>query len=77
MTYNSHYYLAQKFEEGKPSTNDVTSYNWTVTSTSEQLDTNSSVNTTFAFFQNTTISPAISWAQKDIDVNLGPPIHIR
>ena len=70
-------FAAQTYEKGQASINDVTAYNWTIDSTTEHLDTNSTTNSTFAFFQNLTISPAISWAQKDVDVNLGPPVKIR
>ena len=63
--------------EGKPTKNDVTVYNWTVTTTDQSVDANRTFNATFAFYQNMTITPYISWAQKDIDMKLGPPVQIR
>lgn len=68
--------ITQKFEEGKQPQNDISVYNWTVTSLNQHVDTNHTMNVTFALFQNMTISPAISWALKDVDMNLGPPVRI-
>lgn len=70
-------FAAQKYEPGKPSENDVAVYNWTVQSASQNVDTNHTMNTSYAFFQNMTISPAVSWAQKDVAMNLGPPLKVR
>ena len=75
--FYSYLLLAQTFEKGQQTINDVTTYNWTVVSRDEHLDTNNTFNATFAFFQNMTIAPTISWAQKDVDVNLGPPVKLR
>ncbi|KAH3802556.1 uncharacterized protein LOC127837090 [Dreissena polymorpha] len=68
--------ISQSFVEGKPTKNDVTVYNWTVTTTDQRVDANRTFNATFAFYQNMTITPYISWAQKDIDMKLGPPVQI-
>ncbi|XP_060568332.1 uncharacterized protein LOC132726934 [Ruditapes philippinarum] len=76
FSINGRTVITQKFEEGKPSENDVSSYNWTVMTSSQHVDTNGTMNTTFAFFQNMTVFPALSWAMKDVDMNLGPPIHV-
>lgn len=68
---------AQIFQEDQPTVNDITTYNWKVDAENENLEAHRSVNATFAFFQNITITSAISWPKKDVDLNLGPIIHIR
>ncbi|KAL4222201.1 hypothetical protein ACF0H5_018238 [Mactra antiquata] len=68
--------ISQSFIEGKPSQNEVTTYDWTVTSTEQHVDTNATMNATFTVYQNVTILPAVSWAMKDVDMNLGPPIQV-
>ena len=68
---------AQTFENGAPTVNDISTYNWTLVNNEEHIEAYRNVNTTFAVFQNITIAPKISWAQKDVDFNLGPPIKLR
>jgi len=71
------YLTAQRFKEGEPVQNDAAVYNWTVTTSGQHVDVNRTFNATYAFYQNVTVTPYISWAQKDIDMNLGPPVQIR
>lgn len=68
--------ITQTFENGEPTVNEISTYNWTVVNNAEHLEAYRNVNATFAVFQNMTIAPKISWAQKDVDFNLGPPIKL-
>lgn len=76
FSMNGRTVISQRFEEGKPSQNEASVYNWTVTSSNQHVDTNGTMNATFAVFQKMTVFPALSWAMKDVDMNLGPPIHV-
>lgn len=68
--------ITQRHNIGKPTENDVTVYNWSVTSSNQHVDTKHTMNATFSLYQNITITPAISWAQKDVDMKLSPPIQV-
>ncbi|XP_052773072.1 uncharacterized protein LOC128211950 [Mya arenaria] len=68
--------ISQRFEEGATPENEASVYNWTVVSGYQQVDTNHTFNTSWAFHQNLTLTPTISWGQKDINMNLGPPVQL-
>ncbi|WAQ98178.1 hypothetical protein MAR_022551, partial [Mya arenaria] len=68
--------ISQRFEEGSVPVNEASVYNWTVVSGGQRVDTNHTFNTSWAFHQNLTLIPVISWWQKDIDMNLGPPVQL-
>ena len=72
------YFLSgQRYIDGEEPTSDVTFSNWTVDSYHEYLNIRDNENTSFAVFQSLIITPTVSWAQKDVDINFGQPIHIR